>query len=76
MNVTPKSIGNRQIVATRPSYGGRIETLQIGENSAAVYEHTFGRKTFKSTKPTQNHAVMCCGPVDFVQNWWNKRVAG
>jgi hypothetical protein len=72
MNVIPQSIGNRQIVATR--HGQQIETLQIGQNgSAGVYAHTFGYKTHKSSKPTQNHFVMCSGPADFVQGWWNKR---
>ena len=74
MNVTPKSIGNRTIVATIT--GREVLTMQVGQNgSAVVYRHTFGRKAFKSSKPTQNHDVMCSGPVDFVQGYWNKRVA-
>jgi hypothetical protein len=73
MNVIPQSIGNRTIVATHQ--GRWVETLQIGQHgTATVYAHTYGRKTFKSSKPTQNHFVMCSGPVDFVQGWWNKRV--
>jgi hypothetical protein len=73
MNVTPKNIGNRTIVATRT--GHQVETLQVSPNGmATVFAHTFGRKTFKSSKPTQNHFVLCNGPVDFVQNYWDKRV--